>query len=413
MLFVVENLIRTLATVSHVHGIPIKDDCEWAPVLYASNESMIEAYNSTHDTVMNHGRYGKPLSKLMNSLVSEHKEEFNFASYSSGSPRDSIPHLHPVLWDMAHKPNQTAHNRSLHGHHYMIVANFAWNFGHILHDHLPLLSHLRDLLQQPGATPFKIIIEDSPLMEKLTKFIDGEFASENLEYVNAKTIIKVEGPLTVVDGTPHFGRHRELSLSLGNWLNEVHAPSSLPPCVIWYTRRSHTDEDASDENVTGTASHGRVVDVEHERHALDIVQAIMKKYNRTEKLIIFDGTDHTQDVDAKSGAHPTMSFEKQYELFNSATLVVGPHGSGLANVLWMNSRSKDCSQRPTVIEFLSWPGSLVQVGGFGKTYWNLFGGIPWVRYTHVVYAANSTQTTTYIDLEDLKAALEAALAIRL
>ena len=79
-----------------------------------------------------------------------------------------------------------------------------------------------------------------------------------------------------------------------------------------------------------------------------------------------------------------MSLQHQFDLFRTATTVIGPHGSGLANILWLPG-ADSCEHRPRVVEFLVQPSQTdIQFGGSFKTYMYLFGYPQWVEYHHFV-----------------------------
>ena len=116
------------------------------------------------------------------------------------------------------------------------------------------------------------------------------------------------------------------------------------------------------------------------------------------RLVYFDGDD--------------LSIAEQVRAFRSATVVIGAHGGGLANIMWTNIPSTSCSDRPKVIEFLCGQASVAVQNGcpYGKTYWNLAATIPWVDYHHVLYTSNSTNKDVYIDLEALGMAMDRVLS---
>ena len=96
--------------------------------------------------------------------------------------------------------------------------------------------------------------------------------------------------------------------------------------------------------------HGRTVDAQLEKAIIQMLRDAIVQQKRPERLIIFNG----MVVDDK-GDEITMPFAQQFDIFNSAILVVGPHGSGLANNVWLASQPAmegNCLQRPSVIEFL-------------------------------------------------------------
>jgi hypothetical protein len=69
----------------------------------------------------------------------------------------------------------------------------------------------------------------------------------------------------------------------------------------------------------------------------------MKKHNRSEELVIFDGQENGK----------TMSIAKQFQIFRSASTVIGPHGSGFGgNFAWTNPFPTNCEERVKLLEFI-------------------------------------------------------------
>eukprot|EP00913_Durusdinium_trenchii_P028877 g27075.t1 len=65
-------------------------------------------------------------------------------------------------------------------------------------------------------------------------------------------------------------------------------------------------------------------------------QEVLQRHGFPEEIMIFTGKFNGE----------TASFQDQYRIFNSAFLVLGPHGTGLSNILWMR-----CDIPVAVIEF--------------------------------------------------------------
>jgi len=157
--------------------------------------------------------------------------------------------------------------------------------------------------------------------------------------------------------------------------------------IVFYRRHSN-----------GT-QHGRTMDLAHEAILYKTIVSVMAEFKRPEKLVIFNGED----------AHGNqLSFPQQYGVFRDASLVIGPHGAGLANLVWMPPSTTSCSQGPAVLEFIcSKETATVQKGCPGKTHWSLLGGMPWVRYYHLLLAKNSTEAPghLWVEPDELAAAL--------
>ncbi len=76
----------------------------------------------------------------------------------------------------------------------------------------------------------------------------------------------------------------------------------------------------------------------------------MLRFRRPESLEVFDG----QDPQGRR-----LSYEGQRRAFRRATLVVGPYGSGLANLVWMPPApaALGCAAASAVLEFLADEGT--------------------------------------------------------
>jgi len=97
----------------------------------------------------------------------------------------------------------------------------------------------------------------------------------------------------------------------------------------------------------------------------------------------------------------TMSHKKQMEIFSEAKIVVGGHGSAMANVIYTPKGTSIC-------EFTS--GTEVQVHGgvFNKHYNALNGYIfnDYADYNLIPFSRESTKEITMIDLGNLKTFLK-------
>jgi Glycosyltransferase 61 len=124
------------------------------------------------------------------------------------------------------------------------------------------------------------------------------------------------------------------------------------------------------------------MDREQEKKLLDHVKHFMHRYDRPEKLVIFDGK---------------LSVQEQIDLFFSASVVIGPHGGGLANLLFTRPGAT-CADRPKVLEFVTTRAtSELQGGGSQFTYYYFFGSMPWVELHNVFYTKVAEGEITFIN----------------
>jgi hypothetical protein len=272
----------------------------------------------------------------------------------------------------------------LQGDHVVFVIDYHSTFAHILIDMLPTIAYLRETM--PANT--RLLLANArdrtrPILEQ----VDPEFA-KRIDYIDCpgdcrNQMVHIRnGSLTAV--LPQSStRHMELLDHARRWFMEIHAPSreSLEQrTVVYYTRNN------------ASAGHGRSMDKEEEGIMLQLIQDTLEKYNRPEKLVIFNGTE---------------SFLEQIALFQSANFVIGAHGGGLANLLLLLPTAQ-CEKRPVVLEFLNNPLTpVVQDGSFGRSYYSIYSSCPWVDYHHVLYDPSSREDNTFIKIDEFKDALQA------
>jgi hypothetical protein len=261
---------------------------------------------------------------------------------------------------------------------------YPTNFGHCLHDNFPLLAWLRNIV--PHSTTF--ILPDSDAYRNLIDFIDPTF-SERVYFYGSNEIVTVEkGTLTVVQaGTLLIGKYgNTLFRYYRHWIYQHH--NKVYPDeekhIIFHTRGGPE------------AGHGRRLDLQHEQDVLAMIHSAMKRYGRKEKLVIFSGTNDQGE---------RLSYPEQMSIFRRATTIIGPHGSGLANVIWTDPFPTGCDKRVQMLEFI--PGrrsAQVQSPIYNGYYW-VMRGMP-VDWHQLLYASNSTAETTFIRLDDLEQALD-------
>lgn len=281
---------------------------------------------------------------------------------------------------------------------------YVGNFGHYLHDHVSKIAWLKSLVSDDT----KFLLPFHELHKKILTVVDDRFVKERVIWVQYdETVHANEGSLTIMipklnypfrGGFPQTGTI--FTEYLRRWLEEAHWSSKKSTLassssilgenkgkVIFYTRRGSTDR--------------RVVESQLEEHLIQKTIIAMKRRGQTEKdLIIFSG--HGEDGNI-------LPLETQFELFSSADLVIGPHGSGLANVIWMDPRCSSSKNRPKVLEFASSGRSpSVQTGSY-YGYWFLYGSLPWIDYHQLYYTSDSTDTEVFIDPQEFEETLNSML----
>ena len=272
-------------------------------------------------------------------------------------------------------------------------AWFHGNYGHFLHDHLPLIAWMRAVL----PTPTRFLIIDRPLHRKIMAQVDSDFVKARVRWLAYGETVQVAGKLSIVHTNKAsclVPARKQISVqALQEWIFQ-RTPDHKVDTIVYYSRGGEG----------GGVRHGRVVDAAHEADILAMIRDAMNHHGRKERLVVYNGRNPENIAER-------VDVQYQAELFRSAAAVIGPHGSGLANIVWtMASNPAACENRVAVLEFLCGIESTqVQKGGcpYGKTYYKLFSTAPWINYHHVVYAANSTRDVTYIDLTQLRSALDA------
>ena len=260
------------------------------------------------------------------------------------------------------------------------------NFGHYVHDHVSKIAWLKSLVSDDT----KFILPFHPIHEAVLTMVDKKFVKNRVIWINyAETVHAPEGSLTLMVPKsnapfPHGSPQTATIYTeyFRRWLEESHW-SSKPVNkraknkgkVVFYSRAGSTTR--------------RNVDMELEQVLLMTIREAMAKRGQSEDdLTIFNGKDEDGN---------TLPMEKQFEIFSSADTAIGPHGSGLTNMIWMDPRC-DSESRPKVLEFVSSERSKdVQVGSFWG-YWFLFGSLPWIDYHQMYYTESSLDDQVFIDV---------------
>jgi len=254
-------------------------------------------------------------------------------------------------------------------------------YQHLLIDHIGYLAHLRKT--QPPDTRFLLAeVKDNPVFRDMIKQIDPVF-SERIDWIpcdsmqncNKKVQLRGQGMLQLLRPRSTT-RHGELLGMARDWINEVYPPlpfATRPKKVIYYKR-------------SGGCFNGRVMDPEQELRLLSMLKSVVKIANRPEEIVIFTGSE--------------LSFLQQIDLFRSASVIIGPHGGGHANIIFSLPSDEHCESRPKILEFTTSPDTPeVQGGYFMLSYHNLFATCPWMEYHVQFFVPPSDENVTFIDEE--------------
>ena len=253
------------------------------------------------------------------------------------------------------------------GFHNWINGNYA----HLLMDHLPLLAWMD---QEVVHKETKFIMIDLPVTKAVLSKLDPDFYEKRLVWIKPGELFHVTGTLTVA--MPISFPTRGFMSNLVFWLRSLHPEPIVRDKIIFYSRNSEE------------VHHGRKMDPQNEAEAIAVIRHKMSQQlgRSGDELIVFNGLKENGEK---------ISFEEQFELFSTAQTIIGPHGGGLANMVWSAAHpAMSCSHRTQVLEFFS-----------TQTLYTSFHGLP-VDHHVIYFTQKSTLATTFIDIRDLKDALD-------
>lgn len=244
------------------------------------------------------------------------------------------------------------------------------NYGHILHDNLPYLAWLISNFDEE----YKIILLKGNVKQEIIKEISMKLYNRIL-WVDIGEIVKINGELVVsipdvfptIMGKNFMPYFKDMISSASEKSNEQND-------VIFYTRNGTTNR--------------RVLNLENENQAINLIKHKMKEFSITGELKIFSGMDENKNI---------LSIRTQLEIFKNAHTVIGPHGSGLVNFVWSDLN------KVKILEFVP----SVECGSVQRPfngYHNVFYGLN-LDYNVLLYTDDSSQNETKIKLNDLNNAL--------
>ena len=283
---------------------------------------------------------------------------------------------------------------TLIGDYAVFISAWQQIYQHILIDHLGYLAYLKDTL--PSTTRILLACHrPAKIKNALFSVLDPHF-SNRIDFIDCATgsqcsnmKVQVRGGSLTVMKPRSSPRHLKLLQLSRNWIQTSYPSPRLlkdeEKTVIYYTRNTSS-------KLGGKVYNGRVMAQHQEKAIIRMIKQAMRKFGRKEKLVVFDGNG---------------SFNEQIDLFRSATTVIGPHGGGLANILFMMP-SSSCISRPKVLEFVTSPETpRVQFGYFWASYFELYSTVPWVELHHVLFKPPSNEDTTYVNLDSVQIAINA------
>lgn len=259
----------------------------------------------------------------------------------------------------------------------IVNVPFPNNYGHCLHDVIPkLLSVDKELQYQ------KIYTTGAPLILKIIETFKIKF--NKVEFIKTGEVVNQKFKYFTIKNCPAYHKRdknktRLIKKAIDDFVKN-NIKTEINNRLIYCTRNTSSD-----------TKHGRIMEHANEKKIVDMLKNYCIKNNLI--FTMFNGQENGK----------TMSHIKQLELFNQARVVVGPHGSAMANTIYLNPQNN-----PKICEFTS--GTEVQVHGgiFNKHYNALFGYLFDEIYEcyMIPFTKNSTRDITSIDTLNLKKFLE-------
>lgn len=251
---------------------------------------------------------------------------------------------------------------------------FPNNYGHCLQDVLPTIIY-HDL----HSSADHIFCPKSEILDSLIQLFDIKFSKTT--FINPSQTISVNTSRICIYRLKHPIDHRYKSkiLSFKNLINKKFKTDNHPEeftRLIYCTRNTSTD-----------VKHMRFMNDQNEKDIVHHLEDFAKTHNLV--FTIFNGQENGR----------TMSHKNQAKLFREASVVVGPHGSAMSNVLYLDEYKK-----PIVCEFCS--GTEVQIHGgvFDKHYNALYAYSFDDSYDYylIPFEKQSTKFYSSIDIKNLK-----------
>mmetsp|Transcript_710 Transcript_710/g.1646 ORF Transcript_710/g.1646 Transcript_710/m.1646 type:complete len:492 (-) Transcript_710:119-1594(-) len=285
---------------------------------------------------------------------------------------------------------------SLVGDYIAMPRWYPYLHAHILLDHLPPLAYLRGKCPQCN-----FLLQDTPVNRQVMNWLDRPFVKSRVHWIKDGERVSVQGNLmftTPTIATPNIDffihRHWAAIDILRMWIKERKGKEkgSDKKYILYTSRNSPT-------------ANKRDVDPQHEKDIIEMIREAMAAHGRKESLVVFNGAK-------KDGV--AISLQDQFDLFSSASAVIGPHGGAMANIMWM-----DLISTPQILEFV--PTYAVQpyednnsndIVRWENSYFGMYCGAPWTEYKLMTLSPNSTREKSYVNLTSLRDALDTMMSTR-
>jgi hypothetical protein len=132
--------------------------------------------------------------------------------------------------------------------------------------------------------------------------------------------------------------------------------------------------------------------VGNENDVISLIRSKMQQYSRSEEFEVFITPG---------------SIREQIDLFRCAKVIIGAHGGGVSNAFWTRP-SHNCSEPVHIVETIcgsrSW--KVQDHCPYSRSFFNILGGVPWVKYSMLLFTKKSSPTITFIPIEALSFSLD-------
>lgn len=217
-----------------------------------------------------------------------------------------------------------------------------------------------------------ILVGNAPLLKTLLNLFEIKF--KKIKFVDNSLEFRAKRVDCQHDQVYHL-RDKNKILTFKNAI-DVYINNNIKPRVnnrlVYCTRNMSTD-----------VRHGRKMDASVEQTIIQKLTMFCDKHNMT--FTLFSGQENGK----------TMKHVDQIQIFSEARIVVGPHGSAMANIIYL-PRDSGC----VVCEFTSGTEIQIQGGMFTQTYNALYGYVFEllnIKYNLIPFTSQSTKQVTCIN----------------
>lgn len=247
------------------------------------------------------------------------------------------------------------------------------NYGHILFEALPILLYFSDLDKKYT----NIVTCETDLLINIIKDL-GINLSDKIKFVKNDYKFICED-VTFLYTSPGNGSIRDFKLikNFKNKIDSINTENFIKNKIIYCARS------------TKAARHGRRMNEKNEKEIIEILENFCI-CNAQYELVIFDSLN-------ENGI--TLTARQQFELFQSAKIIIGPHGTAMYNSVFAKDKVIIC-------EFT---GGFDGINGdssfknFDRTvYYDFYGIKDKIDYYCIPYSSNSHIHDSTIDTKNLE-----------